>query len=162
MQTFLKIVCKIIRIDLFLTKGFWNSCDKYSLDNRSRTKVSICDTIIKEIEEKISYNQVWNGWSESPKDDGSSQPVRCHLPNFLFEHPLCASMGRFPEKNCCSFGFCPNERGGGPYPNFLAPFPKCIFGQWKESISSKMPITWTLNCFSGCIHDPQSKYSAFI
>ena len=36
---------------------------------------------------------------------------------------------------------------GGPCSNFLSPFHKCIFGQLKEYISSKMPIIWTLNCF---------------
>ena len=41
---------------------------------------------------------------------------------------------------------------GGPCPNFFSPFHKCIFGQYKESNSSKMPINWTLNCFVGCIH----------
>ena len=36
----------------------------------------------------------------------------------------------FTKKSCCSFGFCPNEGGGGgPCPNFLSPFHKCIFGQ---------------------------------
>ena len=36
-------------------------------------------------------------------------------------------------------------RGGGS-PNFLLPFLKCIFGQQKESISSKMSIIWALYC----------------
>ena len=35
--------------------------------------------------------------------------------------------GWFHEKNCCSLGFCPNEGGGGPCPNFLSPFDKYIF-----------------------------------
>ena len=35
----------------------------------------------------------------------------------------------FTNKSCCSFGFCPNQEGGGPCPNFLIPFHKCIFGQ---------------------------------
>ena len=41
------------------------------------------------------------------------------------------------KKSCCSFEFCPN----------VSPFQKCIFGQQKES---------------NTIHDPHSKYSAFI
>ena len=44
-------------------------------------------------------------------------------------------------------------RGGGrPCPNFLSPFHLCVFGQWKESISSKMPIIWTLNCLLYMTH----------
>ena len=43
-------------------------------------------------------------------------------------------------------------REGRALPKFLAHFHKCIFGQNKESISSKMPIIWTLNCFLGCIY----------
>ena len=36
-------------------------------------------------------------------------------------------------------------RGGGrALSRFLTHFRKCIFGQWKESISSNMPIIWTL------------------
>ena len=31
------------------------------------------------------------------------------------------SEGRFPEKNCCSFGFCPNK-GGGPCHLFISAF----------------------------------------
>ena len=34
--------------------------------------------------------------------------------------------------------------GGGALSRFLTHFRKCIFGQWKESISSNMPIIWTL------------------
>ena len=31
----------------------------------------------------------------------------------------------FMRKNCCSFGFFPNEgKGGGPWPNFLVHFHK--------------------------------------
>ena len=40
---------------------------------------------------------------------------------------------------------------GGPCQKFLPPFHKYIFGQQKESISSKMPIIWTLNCSLDCI-----------
>ena len=42
--------------------------------------------------------------------------------------------------------------GGGPCLNFLSSFHKCFFGQWKESISSKMQIIWTLDCFLCCIY----------
>ena len=34
---------------------------------------------------------------------------------------------------------------GGACPSFLSPFHKCIFGQYKESISSEMP-TFELGC----------------
>ena len=44
------------------------------------------------------------------------------------------------KKGCCSFGFCLNQGGGSALSKFLSPFRKCIFGQEKESISSKMPI----------------------
>ena len=37
--------------------------------------------------------------------------------------------GRFHEKSCCSFGFCPNEGGKGGLPKFFVIFHKCIFGQ---------------------------------
>ena len=37
----------------------------------------------------------------------------------------------FTKKNCCSFGFCPNEGRGGPCPFFWASFHKCIFGREK-------------------------------
>ena len=30
-------------------------------------------------------------------------------------HIYLPSKGRRPEKSCCSFGFCPNEGGEGPY-----------------------------------------------
>ena len=43
-------------------------------------------------------------------------------------------------------------RGGVPCPIFLVPFHKCIFGQEKESILSKMPIFRTLNCFLDCLY----------
>ena len=36
-----------------------------------------------------------------------------------------------PKKSSCSFGFCPNEGGGGPCPNFLSTFHKLfILGQF--------------------------------
>ena len=35
----------------------------------------------------------------------------------------------FTRKNCCSFGFCPNERGEGPAQFFCPPFISAIFGQ---------------------------------
>ena len=55
--------------------------------------------------------------------------------------------GRSPEKKYyCSFGFCPNE-GGGPCPIFLSHVQEVHFLSLKESISSKMPIIWTLYCF---------------
>ena len=60
----------------------------------------------------------------------------------------------FTKKSSCYFGFCPNEGGGGPYPNFWHLF----ISAFLVNISSKMPRIWIL----GCIHDPQSKYSAFI
>ena len=44
--------------------------------------------------------------------------------------------GRFPEKNCCSFGFCSNE-GGRALPNFLSHFQEVHFLSVKEPISSK-------------------------
>ena len=67
--------------------------------------------------------------------------------DILFEFPLFpiiinsvhANKGTFQEKSCCSFGFCPNE-GGGPCPNFLSPFQKCIFGQQNESFPSNACI----------------------
>ena len=41
--------------------------------------------------------------------------------------------GRFHEKNSCSFGFCPNEGGGGPCPNVLSTFHKLyILGQFVD------------------------------
>ena len=42
---------------------------------------------------------------------------------------LSAVRDDIPKKSFCSFGFCPNEGRGGPCPNFLSPFHKCIFGQ---------------------------------
>ena len=32
-----------------------------------------------------------------------------------------------PKKSSCSFGFCPNEGGGGPCPIFCPLFTNCIF-----------------------------------
>ena len=44
-----------------------------------------------------------------------------------------------PKKSCCSFGFCPNEGGGGPCPNFLSPI--CV-GHDEEKSHSMIPF-WT-------------------
>ena len=39
----------------------------------------------------------------------------------------------FPKKSSCSFGFCTNEGGAGPCPNFLSTFHKlCILGQFGD------------------------------
>ena len=51
-------------------------------------------------------------------------------------------------KKTFSFGHCPNTHAGIFWPSLN----KCIFGQEKESISSKMPMYWTFNCFLGCIY----------
>ena len=37
----------------------------------------------------------------------------------ISNHPGIIRSG-FPKKGSCSFGFCPNERGGGPCPNFVS------------------------------------------
>ena len=47
-----------------------------------------------------------------------------------------------PKKAAVLLDFFPNQGGRGPYPIFF-----CGFGQYKESISYKMPIIWTFNCF---------------
>ena len=73
----------------------------------------------------------------------------------------CIDLGTFSwQNNWCSFLFC--SKRGGPLPNFWSHFQEVLFWSIKESISPKMPIIWTLNCFLGCIHDLQSKYSALI
>ena len=42
--------------------------------------------------------------------------------------------GRSPVRKMISFGFCPNEGGGGPCPNFLAHIQEVHFWPIKESI----------------------------
>ena len=46
----------------------------------------------------------------------------------------------FTKKSSCSFGFFPNEGGGGPCPNFLSHFEEVHFWSLKGSISSKMSL----------------------
>ena len=54
---------------------------------------------------------------------------------------IVITKGCSPEKNTCSFGFCPNEGGEGRgLPKFLAHFEEVHFLSINESISSKMPI----------------------
>ena len=52
----------------------------------------------------------WNRW-----------PGSCHKTS-----QYIWSKGRSPEKNSCSFGFCPNE-GGGPAQIFCPLFTNCIY-----------------------------------
>ena len=47
-----------------------------------------------------------------------------------------------------SFGFSPNER----VLKFLSHFKEVQFWSIQDSISSKMPLIWTLTCFIGCIY----------
>ena len=70
--------------------------------------------------------------------------------------------GRFHEKKLAVLLDLVQMRGGGggPAQIFCHLFMSAFLV--KKFISSKMPIIRTLNCFLGTIHDPQSKYSAFI
>ena len=60
---------------------------------------------------------------------------------------LMIDKGRFYEKNYLLFWILSKWGGGRALPKIVSPFHKCIFGQLKEYISSKMPMIWTLNCF---------------
>ena len=67
----------------------------------------------------------------------------------------------FTKKSCCSFGFCPNE-GGGVLPNFFATFLWVQFWSIKGVYFLQNDNNLISQLFLGTIHDPQSKYSAFI
>ena len=51
------------------------------------------------------------------------------------------------KKNCCSFGICPNKGEEDPAQFLLSHFQGVHFWSIKDSISSKMPVIWTLKCF---------------
>ena len=69
----------------------------------------------------------------------------------------------FMRKNCCSFGFCPNQGGGRALPKFFGSFSLVHFWSIKGVcfLQNANNLNFTL-FFSGRIHDPQSKYSVFI
>jgi len=70
--------------------------------------------------------------------------VHAHVPKKFKNFNKCQSNkcqghsltveGRSPEKKVLSYGFCPNEGGGGPCPNFLAHIQEVHFWPIKESI----------------------------
>ena len=66
-----------------------------------------------------------------------------------------------PRKNCCSFAFCPNEGGEGPA-QFFGTFSWVPFWSIQGVYFLQNTNNFKIRLFLGCIHDPQSKYSAFI
>ena len=65
---------------------------------------------------------------------------------------IALALGTSPQTKMFSFWHCP-KRGGGPAQIWGYFFKECIFGQLKESISSKMPIIWILNWSLGCLYE---------
>ena len=63
---------------------------------------------------------------------------------------IAMALGTFPQTKMFSFWHCPKR---GSCPNLLVLLQECIFGQLRESISSKMSIIWILNWYLGCLYE---------
>ena len=110
-----------------------------------------------------SKSDTWVGRGLA-QDGRLGEPGGDHRPGWLKHLRLCCSSHgcnwRWPlektsmKKKRFLSGIARMRRGGGGSTNawFFWPFfKKCIFGQQKESISSKMPMYRTFNCFLGCL-----------